>query len=246
MIARTILTCLFFFLFSALYAQVCTPEWTGEGSGITPDTTQNLPPATVNTPYSATVQFKVPLRDTLSGVAISLNHLELTGVTGLSTIPSTMPFNYACNPSSCSFKADSVGCVTITGTPSAIGVYPLTIATKVYLTLGVFVPVSVGGYRITVTEGVGITPSDKSIFRVQQNVPNPAQKKTDIQVNLPASSLIEMRLFDMLGTMIYKKIVKGMPGKNTIMVDVSDFNPGIYFYVISNGENVITRQMVVD
>src|SRR5262249_6820191 len=88
-----------------VFSQACIPSWTQPGSGIYPDTATNLPAGALNVPYDFTVQFKVPLVDSsIIPTGINIDHIALTGVTGLDSIPASVTFHYNCNPSSCSFK----------------------------------------------------------------------------------------------------------------------------------------------
>jgi len=43
-----------------------------------------------------------------------------------------------------------------------------------------------------------------------------------------------------------KQTAMGKKGFNTVTIDASQFAPGIYFYSVSDGENSITKRMVVD
>ncbi|MBX7109785.1 MAG: T9SS type A sorting domain-containing protein [Chitinophagales bacterium] len=235
------------FSISIAYPQACTPEWSQPGSGIYPDTATNMPAGPANVPYDFTVQFKVPLKDSsVIATGIDVNRVELTGVTGLDAIPSTVAFHYNCNPTNCTFKADSVGCVRIQGTPTTEGVYPLTISAKVFITQNTFLPVDFSGYYITVSNSIGIPGLSTNRFDVGQNTPNPAQSKTEIPVNLVHGSMIEIKVSNVIGNQVYKNSMVGHTGLNSISLDVSKFKPGIYFYTVSDEKNAITRRMVID
>ena len=230
-----------------LYSQVCVPQWTEPGSGIYPDTIQNMPPAAVNVPYDITVQFKVPKTDSsIVSTGIDVDHVELVNVEGLEAIPSSVPFHFNCNPSSCSFKADSTGCVRIQGTPNQVGVYSLTISSKVYITPVVFLPVDFSGYEIIVNETIGVSNISQSKFDVSQNSPNPANGKTLIYTNLPYAAMIELKISNVIGNEVYKTTYTGKRGLNKIYFDCASFAPGIYFYSVSDGKNSLTRRMIVE
>lgn len=231
----------------AAYSQACIPMWTDTSHGISPDTTVNLPPANVGSPYDAVVQFRVPTSaPSPFGGVISIDHIVLTNVEGLSAIPAEVPFYFQCNPPSCSFYADSVACVTIKGTPSTIGTYNLTIQANVYFTPVAFLPFPTTGYRIVVHNPIGIPPVSQTKFDVSQNLPNPVASNTDIYVNLQHAGNFTLKISNLVGNDVLKQTIAGKKGLNTVNLDASGFPPGIYFYSVSDGEHSMTKRMVVD
>ena len=235
----------FTFSFGLVMGQVCTPQWSGSGtSGIEPDTIVNLPPAYENTPYDVVVQFKVPHADS-SIVPIVIDYVELLSVDGLSTIPASAAFSYSCNPSNCQFHGDSVGCVRIQGTPTAVGTYALVINVKVHAG-ALAIPISTTGYEIVVNMPIGIAPISHTRFDVSQNSPNPINTRTEVYVNLPKSGNISMKISNVIGNEVYKTILSGKQGLNAIWIDASKYAPGIYFYTISDGKSSVTKRMVVE
>jgi len=234
-------------LVSDIFSQACIPEWTQPGSGVYPDTVINLPATEVNTPYDFTVQFKVPKTDSSVIVTgVDVDHVELTGIAGLDAIPSSVPFTYTCNPSSCSFKGDSVGCVKIQGTPTTVGLYPLTIEAKVFISSFIFQEVDFSGYYIEVKNSTGIPSVNKNKFDVSQNSPNPVYSTTSILVNLLSPATIEVKVFNVVGNKIFNTTVSGRPGINTITLDASKFSSGIYFYTVGDGNHFLTKTLVVE
>jgi len=233
-------------IFMKANAQVCTPMWTDTTSGISPDTIVNLPPAYINTPYSTVVQFKVPSTTTYQNQTINIDHIQLTGVAGLSSIPASVAFGYQCNPADCSFDADSVGCVLITGTPTTAGTYPLTINANVYLNQIIFVPFPTTGYKIVVNESSGISSVNTTRFDASANFPNPFSGTSSVYVNLVHAGNITLKISNLVGNEVYSQTIPGKKGVNEISIDATKFPSGIYFYSASNGTETITKRMVVD
>ncbi|MEO5675510.1 MAG: T9SS type A sorting domain-containing protein [Chitinophagales bacterium] len=240
-----LLAALFCFLQRPAKAQVCTPMWVDTGFGINPDTILNLPPAYAGSPYDAVVQFKTPESALYYGSTINIDHVVLTGVDGLSTIPASVPFYFQCNPSGCSFQADSVGCVRIQGTPATPGTYDLIIQANVFITAVLFLPFPTPGYRIIVNNPIAIPAISQTQFDVSQNLPNPVTDNTNIYVNLPHAGKFTLRISNMVGTEVLKHEEEGMKGRNIVTVQASGFEPGIYQYKVSHDDSIITRRMVV-
>src|SRR5204863_740338 len=139
-------------------------------------------------------------------------------------------FYFQCNPPSCSFYADSVGCVTIKGIPLTPGVYDLTIQANVYITPNAFLPFPTTGYRIIVHNPIGIAPLSQASFDVSQNLPNPATAKTNIYVNLKHAGNCSIKISNLVGNEVFKQTTIGRKGFNAMNVDASHFATGIYFY----------------
>ncbi len=224
---------------------MCTPMWVDTGFGINPDTILNLPPAYAGSPYDAVVQFKTPESALYYGNTIIIDHVVLTGVDGLSTIPASVPFYFQCNPSDCSFHADSVSCVRIQGTPTTPGTYDLIIQANVFITAVLFLPFPTPGYRIIVNNPIGIPSTSQTQFDVSQNFPNPVTDNTNIYVTLQHAGKFTLRILNMVGTEVLKQEVEGTKGRNIVTVYASGFSPGIYQYKVSYDEGTITRRMVV-
>jgi len=235
------------FIFFRASAQVCQPMWADTGYGISPDTFVNLPVGYVGQAYEAVAQFKVPTSTVFNSSTVTVFKIALTNVEGLATIPASVPFTYACNPDSCIFHADSVGCVRITGTPTTAGTYDLIIDANVYvITPTLFVPYPTPGYHIIVYQNVDVPTISNSHFDVSQNTPNPFSNKTDIEVNLENACDFTVKISNLLGNQVLTKNISGRKGINSVSLDADALPPGIYFYTVSDGIHSITKRMNVD
>jgi hypothetical protein len=224
---------------------VCQPEWMLPGSGISPDTTENLPVGYVNQPYTAVAQFKVPKKAPFNGDSIAIDHIVLTNVSGLGEIPASIPFIFQCNPEDCSFKADSVCCVAITGTPSATGIFPLTIEANVFITPVVFIPFPTPGYEIVVYQNVGVPALSTTRFDVSQITPNPFTESSKVYINLLKGTDYSIKVSDLAGNELSGKTFTGKQGVNEAVIDGSHLPSGMYLLTISDGEHSVTRRMNV-
>ncbi len=232
-----------FFAGTTAAAQVaCVPMWPGTESGIYPDTIVNLPPATVGQPYATEVQFKIPTSADFNGTTVQVVKVVLTGVDGFQNIPSSVPFSFSCQPSDCSFAADSLGCVAITGTPTVAGVYPLTILTNVYITPVLYVPLTVGGYKITVQQESAIG-HDRAVKPDVQLTPNPADGQVLVRLlGLPAGR-VELMFFDPYGQCMFAHQQEVGPGIHEIKVDISTWMTGMYVCRLRTQDIDVHRMM---
>ena len=129
------------------------PSYADSTYGIWPDTLTNLPLAEVDVPYSTVLNFKVPTDigewyPQLAGLPV-----ESYTLTSLIGLPSG--YEFVCNNLDCSYLADEIGCGTIFGTTSEVGIYPLTftISVDVNTAFGIIqADITVLGYQIVVIE----------------------------------------------------------------------------------------------
>lgn len=71
-------------------------------------------------------------------------------------------------------------------------------------------------------------------FRLDQNYPNPFNPTTQIQYNLPLTSFVTLKLYDVMGRELVTLVSQRQdPGLYNVRLDVGSFAAGIYFYRLS-------------
>jgi len=104
--------------------------------------------------------------------------------------------------------------------------------------------------NVSAPTGVGDTPA-LTTLTVLQNRPNPFTSVTDLQVGLPASSRIDVVVYDIAGRRVRALTIGNAPaGWKSIPFDGKDDrgNPlasGVYFYRVSALGKTITNKMVI-
>ena len=84
-------------------------------------------------------------------------------------------------------------------------------------------------------------------FYVKQNMPNPWNKSTDIEINLPQAGQVDMKIFDFTGRLVSSATKKMPKGISHWTLDRSQFiHSGVYFYQINSGVHSLTQKMIVD
>ena len=83
-------------------------------------------------------------------------------------------------------------------------------------------------------------------FSLHQNYPNPFNPSTEISYHIPVSSMVSLRVYDMLGREV-AILINGqqVSGNHTITFNASDLSSGVYFYTIRTGEFSQTRKMLL-
>ncbi|MCX6245518.1 MAG: aryl-sulfate sulfotransferase [Bacteroidetes bacterium] len=97
------------------------------------------------------------------------------------------------------------------------------------------------------TAGTGNIGKDaSSLFRLDQNYPNPAATSTTISFQLFANSRVNLALYDLSGRQVrvLADEVKD-PGQYNVHVDLKSLQSGIYLYSLKAGNSVLTKRMTV-
>jgi len=225
--------------------------------------------ACIGSGYEFVLTFVIPETVNINGWDVQLNSIEIDTFvpapnysSAIGMLPSGM--NYECNPGNCIFTPeDTIACMVIMGTPdetNAPGVYNLTIATKLYTSLGEFnitfpssaIPGADGEYNLTLdAAGTGdctiasthdYLTSNINVF----NSPNPFGSTTNIEVNSKIDETLQFRVYDMLGNMVHERKVEVFQGvTNNIEFDGTALSNGIYTYTLSTKNAIISNKMVI-
>lgn len=105
-------------------------------------------------------------------------------------------------------------------------------------------------------EGAGLNPLTTEVgdessaiplnFTLEQNYPNPFNPSTVISFQLPVSSHVTLKVFDVNGREVATLIDEEMSaGTHTVTFAPRDFTGGVYFYKIAAGEFTQTRKAVL-
>jgi hypothetical protein len=83
-------------------------------------------------------------------------------------------------------------------------------------------------------------------FELSQNYPNPFNSSTIICFSITTESVVEFKIYDVLGREIRTIINKKMPaGKHQVTLELSNLNSGIYFYQIKVGELTQSHKLIL-
>jgi hypothetical protein len=224
---------------SQLIAQ-CTPDNNMPKGSISPE---SIKIGYKDVVYSEVIYFRAPSdTSTMVGntrVPVRIDSMEITGVKGLPA-----GFNYNCFTPNCRFNGGESSCLTLTGTPTQTGVYPLVVYISTYPTLKGFVDVplpvqndSNTRYTLFVYGTVGVIENtfDNSI----SVFPNPA--KDVLNVGTTSTTKITAQLFDING-----KIQLNQSIEHNATIDLKAFSKGVYILKLSNNTQHVTRKVVVE
>ena len=270
---KSLLFTLLFTLCLTVFAQQspCVPDASLQDStfGLWPDTIQNLPIAQLDTYYEEHIQIKTPntvgevmgdpyeidiLGFPVNIAPLEIDSIKLVGVNGLPSVMST----YLSNPDSV-FMGNDIACVTLFGTPgnNELGTHDISLIIDGWINVSVIGTVSlydqlgdyetIDGYRLVVqSEMVSIDENNNLSFSVSQNSPNPFSSKTNIEFNSINEGEYLFYIVNLLGEVQDHRIVNANYGINKINIDASALSSGIYFYTLSNAQEMITKKMIIN
>jgi PKD repeat protein len=83
-------------------------------------------------------------------------------------------------------------------------------------------------------------------FELSQNYPNPFNPLTVISYQVPAASLVSIRVYDILGREVATLVNEvNQPGAHSVTWNASNMASGVYFYTVKAGIAFRTRKMVL-
>lgn len=205
--------------------------------------------------YETTIQIQIPESITIGPSEVAITQVEITEQ-GISNLPGT--FDYACNPPSCIFLPQEVGCVQLYGTAEVedVGVHDLKINVLITTQIaplnytlpdGQLVP---GNYFFHVKEEGSancLVDADVVIengfdLRIQ---PNPFSDFSDILVDLPRGGEYELQVFNVLGSLVQEKSLELVAGQNRFQFDGSDLSTGMYIFRIGQGPDAASGRLLI-
>ncbi|TAE79027.1 MAG: T9SS C-terminal target domain-containing protein [Bacteroidetes bacterium] len=222
-----------------VFAQ-CKPNSDMPKGAILPD---SLKVGYVNVPYSEVIYYRAPLDTTAItqfGVfPVRIDSMEIIKVEGLPT-----GFTYECNTGNCRFKGGNSGCLTLSGSLSSTGNFPIKVYLKTYATVKTTfadIPQTQEDinekYTLTINGAVGLNTID--LKRVVSVYPNPV--KEYLFINNQSASNCSVELIDMMG----KKMNSWSFG-NQLAIETSQYLPGVYFLQVNIGEERLTRKIIIE
>lgn len=213
-------------------------------------------PACIGEPYELVFTFRIGDSTAINGFGVNLLRAEIATTGGVTGLPEGV--NYFCNPPDCIFPDTTLGCIVLTGTPTAnntVGVRPLVItATVVVDGLGSItetIPGNIftGEYNLVLNEAGGCESVSTNDYLAQNialaNIPNPVIDQTTIEVTSDISGDFQFTVLDVAGRLMHSEQIQLTSGYNSFNYDATDLGAGMYIYAISNGTGAISEKMIV-
>lgn len=221
----------------------CIPDPQFSSPGIYPDSASGFSSGCVDVTYEQLVTVFVAADTTFMvgpiPVTLIIDSLKLNSITGLPP-----GFTYSCYDSQnmnsavdgCVFEGNTIGCILISGTPTAgdIGVYPLNMEVDLYLEGGgtPAATENIDYYQIEISNcGLGLVENTSTRIKL---FPNPVSEELTL-VGLNEFEVLEVSIKDMHGKEFasYRDV-----STSEFKLDVSKLDAGVYFVSIAHKTSV--------
>jgi hypothetical protein len=94
---------------------------------------------------------------------------------------------------------------------------------------------NVGVYSITGLEG----------FRLDQNIPNPANNATRIDYSVPEAGKVIFCIQSIGGQVLYSETIETTSGKHSLKLNINNLSAGIYFYSVEYKGKRLVKRMII-
>ena len=107
--------------------------------------------------------------------------------------------------------------------------------------------VAANAFTINPMRPTGINSGDNSGITYEAgNYPNPAHDMTTVSVNMKEAKDFNISLYNTVGQLIRTIDAKGEKGLNTVEMDLTGLNAGIYFYTVKVGNSSVTNKLIIE
>jgi hypothetical protein len=95
------------------------------------------------------------------------------------------------------------------------------------------------------TDKVGISAIDAYGISLGQNIPNPADDRTEISYSVPTDGSVTFKVYSISGQVMYSQTVETSFGTHSIELNTSDLAAGLYFYSMEfKGQRLVKRMVI--
>ncbi|HEY6907407.1 MAG TPA: T9SS type A sorting domain-containing protein, partial [Ignavibacteriaceae bacterium] len=101
-------------------------------------------------------------------------------------------------------------------------------------------------YGDTTITGIKDEINPVNTFLLFQNYPNPFNPVTNIKYQIPKTSFITLKVYDVLGNEVAVLVNEEKPaGSYIVQFDGSDLASGVYFSILKSGGNILVRKLLL-
>lgn len=213
--------------------------------------------ACIGQPYVQAFTIKIPPTFALGTTEIPLVSASAATTGALTNLPKGL--TYRCDPPNCTFLANTLGCILVTGTPTADnapGTFDLGIKAQVQTALA---PIDIefpgqlapNSHYYLILKGAGSTcvSSVRNLngdVASMRNFPNPFTGQTTILIDALDKGTYTFEVFDVLGRMVHQRPVQLAFGENQLNFNAEGLAKGSYRYSLRNAKGVMTRTLTVE
>lgn len=218
------------------------------------DPTIYTAPACINESYNESITFNVPDVIALGGFTFPLQKVTVAPTGAVSGMP--VGLSYTCDPPNCEFLANTLGCMLVSGTPTAAnapGDYEITIQITAFslITQTLNFPADLAPsdkYYISVRNTgqcvSGTNDLADQIFSVN-TAPNPFSQFTQVNIDAATGGQYLFEVYNLLGKKVQEQTLDLAAGMNQFTFDAGELPNGSYIYTIGNRQGRVSRTFVI-
>ena len=164
-------------------------------------------------------------------------------------------FAYACEPPSCGFQTNAIGCLKIFGTATdpndSNSSFEISFEAKLHSVIDFDLTIPdpddfPGEYTLIVNPENDPNCSPTSIADISSEtnmsiLPNPIIDNAKILISSESKS--SLKLMNSIGELVYE--IENISGGNQLDFDASKFSPGLYILSLSNGVETISKKIII-
>jgi len=212
----------------------------------------------INHPFELVLTAVVNDSIEYAGFDIALNYLKVQE-DGILNLPSGM--SYACNPPSCQFDANTMGCMLISGTPdetNEVGTYDLELLVEIKVADLFVINDTLPEYLIPGSHYyLVLDPEDSENCQVLGNE-EINRKKLDFELlQNPVSDLLKIRfdedlrgpwkieIHTMDGSLAFKQESDFHLDDSDKIIELNEFHPGYYIIRLTTKEGMAIKKLIV-
>ncbi len=97
-----------------------------------------------------------------------------------------------------------------------------------------------------VISGIADDASIPTVFYLRQNYPNPFNPSTTISYGLPEAAHVRLDVYSILGQKVVTLVDEEQnPGRYRVQFHAGRYASGVYFYILTAGENIFKKKMLL-
>jgi hypothetical protein len=100
--------------------------------------------------------------------------------------------------------------------------------------------------RTTVEKTIGISLFDHYGISLEQNIPNPANDRTEISYSIPSDGSVTFNVYSISGQLLYSQTTEATFGAHSIELNTSALAAGMYFYAMEFKGQRLVKRMVIE
>lgn len=159
-----------------------------------------------------------------------------------------------------SYTPGQQGCLQLSGTATQTGSFVIDLNVEYTITIDASsfgIPLLTGSFPIpqpipspsartyNMSVPTSIEELDANTFDLTNNAPNPFDTKTQILYSNPKPAVVELNVYNMMGTLVFQNSYEAKAGKNAIDFYADKLPGGMYIYNLSNGSEFRTGKMTI-